>query len=92
MLCLTVRDRICPSNSYVCGISQARIPERVAVPSSGDLPDSGIEPALAGGFSTTEPPGSPCTPRGKATWEHSMRVSGGTNAGTWNSDFQPPGL
>ena len=59
MLCLTVRDRICPSNSYVYGISQARVLERVAMPSSGDLPDPGIEPALAGGFSTTEPPGKP---------------------------------
>ena len=32
------------------------------VPSSGDLPDPGIEPvspALAGGFFTTEPPGKP---------------------------------
>ena len=31
-------------------------------PSSGDLPDPGIEPAspaLAGGFFTTEPPGKP---------------------------------
>ena len=31
-------------------------------PSPGDLPDSGTEPgspALAGGFSTTEPPGKP---------------------------------
>ena len=37
----------------------------VAMPSSGDLPDLGIEsmslmsPALAGGFFTTEPPGKP---------------------------------
>ena len=59
MLCLTVRDRICPSDLYVYGISQARILERVARPSSGDLPDPGVERALAGGFSTTEPRGKP---------------------------------
>ena len=28
-------------------------------PSPGDLPDPGIESALAGGFFTTEPPGKP---------------------------------
>ena len=36
---------------------------RVPFPPSGDLPDPGIKPsspALAGGFSTTEPPGKPC--------------------------------
>ena len=40
------------------GIFQARILERVALPSPGDLPNSGIQhmsPALAGGFFTTEP-------------------------------------
>ena len=34
----------------------------LAFPSPGDLPNAGIEPgspALAGGFFTTEPPGSP---------------------------------
>ena len=34
------------------------------LPSSGDLPDPGIEPAspaLAGGFFTTEPPGKSLT-------------------------------
>ena len=41
------------------GILQARIPEWAAVPSSGDLPDPGIEPtslmspAFSGGFFTT---------------------------------------
>ena len=44
---------------YVYGVSQARILEQVAMPSSGDLPDPGVEHALAGGFSTTEPPGKP---------------------------------
>ena len=36
--------------------------EWIAISSSGDLPDPGIEPsspALAGGFFTTEPPGKP---------------------------------
>ena len=47
--------------SSVHGILQARIPGRVAISSSNDLPDPGIEPmslvspALAGGFFTTEP-------------------------------------
>ena len=47
------------AGSYVHGILQARILEWVAVPSPGDLPDPGIEPAsvmssaLAGGFLTT---------------------------------------
>jgi len=51
--------------SSVYGILQARILEWVAMPSSGDLPDSGIKPAslkspaLAGWFFTTEPPGKP---------------------------------
>ena len=43
-------------------ISQARKLEWVAIPPSGDLPDPGTEtmsPALAGGFSATEPPGKP---------------------------------
>ena len=51
-----------PPDSSVHGILQARILEWVAMPSSGDLPDPGIKPvspALAGGFFTAEPPGSP---------------------------------
>ena len=48
-----------PPGSSVCGILQAGTLERAAI---GDLPDPGIEPAapaLAGGFPTPEPPGSP---------------------------------
>ena len=44
------------------GFFQARMLEWVAISSSGDLPDPGIEPvspALAGRFFTTEPPGKP---------------------------------
>ena len=47
-----------PPGSSVHGILQARLPEWVAIPSPGDLPDPGIEltsllsPALAGGFFT----------------------------------------
>ena len=49
------------------GILQARILEWVAIPSSGDLPNPGLEPmspAMAGGFFTSEPPGKPrpCIP------------------------------
>ena len=38
---------------------QARILQWVAISSPGDLPKTGTEPALAGGFFTTEPPGKP---------------------------------
>ena len=60
-LCLTLWDPMSYSlqDSSVHGILQARILEWVAMPSSGDLPDPGMEPtslmspALAGGFFTT---------------------------------------
>ena len=48
-----------PQDSSVHGILQVRILEWVAMPSSGDLPDPGMEPtslmspALAGGIFTT---------------------------------------
>ena len=54
----------CPPGSSVRGIFRGRIPEWVAVPFCGDLPDAGTEPgsfmppALAGRFFTTS-----------ATWE-----------------------
>ena len=48
--------------SSVHGILQARILEWIAMPSSGDLPDPGIEPgspALKADSLPTEPPGKP---------------------------------
>ena len=48
-----------PPGSSIHGISQARIPEWVAIPSPGDLPDPGIEsksPGLAARFFATELP------------------------------------
>ena len=54
-----------PPGSSVRGILQARIPEWVAVPSSRDLPNSGIEPmspgspALQAESLATKPPGKP---------------------------------
>ena len=48
--------------SSVCGMSQARILELVAISFSGNLPNLGIEPmspALTDEFFTTEPPGKP---------------------------------
>ena len=54
-----------PPGFSVLGISQARIVEWGTLPSPGDLLSPGIElvsfvsPALAGRFSTTEPPGKP---------------------------------
>ena len=61
--CLTLCEPMacCPPRSSDHGISQARILE-LPFPSPGNLRDLGIEfgsPALAGGFSTTEPPGKP---------------------------------
>ena len=64
--CLTLCDSMdcSPPGSSVHGILQARLLEWVAMPSSRDLPDPGIEsvpllsPALASGFFTTS-----------ATWE-----------------------
>ena len=44
------------------GLSRQEYWNGWSVPSPGDLPDPGIEPAspvLAGGFFTTEPPGKP---------------------------------
>ena len=60
-LCLNLCDPMdcmdcSPPGSSVRGILQARILEGVAISSSGDLPNPGMElqrPALAGGFSTT---------------------------------------
>ena len=54
-----------PPGSSVPGILQARILGWVAMPSSGDLPHPGIETSsscvssVAGGSSTTGPPGKP---------------------------------
>jgi len=51
-----------PPGSSVNGISQARLLEWLLFPSPGDLPDPGIEPVdptLACGFFTSEPPGKP---------------------------------
>ena len=63
LLCLTLCDPMdyCLPGSSVQGILQAGVLKWVAVPSSRDLPDPGIEPmshALAGRFFTTS-----------ATWE-----------------------
>ena len=63
--CLTIFDPMDCSmpGSSVHGISQAKIPEWMAIFfSPGELPHPGIKltsPALAGGFFTTEPPGKP---------------------------------
>ena len=66
-LCLTLCDPMGGSlpSSSVHGIFQARILEWVAMPSSGDLPNSGIELAslmslaLAGSSLPPAPPGKP---------------------------------
>ena len=51
-----------PPGSSVHGILQARVLEWVAMPSSKDLPDPGIEPgspALRADSLLSEPPGKP---------------------------------
>ena len=59
--------RLQPAGSSVHGDFQAEIPEWVAISDSRDLLDPGIEseplasPALADGFFTTVPAGSPAT-------------------------------
>ena len=57
--CLSLCDPMdcSPPGSSVHGILQARILEWVAMPSSRDLSNPGIE--LAGGFFTTKSPGKP---------------------------------
>ena len=67
-LCLTLCDPMArsPPGSSVHKILKGRIPERVAILCSRDLPDSGIKPeslvspAVTGRFFTTGPPGKPC--------------------------------
>ena len=74
--CLTLCDPVdcSPPGFSVQGILQARILEWVAMPSSGDLPNPGMEPAflmlpaLAGGFFTTS-----------ATWEEVILMSSVSN-------------
>ena len=52
-----------PLGSSVHGILQARILEWVAVPSPGDLPDPGIEPASLALTPDSLPQGSPFIPQ-----------------------------
>ena len=55
-----------PPGSSLRGFSQAEHWRGLPFPSPGDLSDAGVKPvsaALASGFLTTEPPGSP-------NWEH----------------------
>ena len=60
--CLTLCEPMACSPSGSSGISQARILERVTIPSQEDLPCQGIKlvsPELGGRFFTNEPPGKP---------------------------------
>ena len=64
--CPALRDPVdcSPPGSSVHGISQARILEWAAMPSSGDLPNLGIKPgspALQADSLPPEPPGKPYT-------------------------------
>ena len=66
--CLTLcNPRDCsPPGSSVHGVLQPRILDWIAIPSSGGSsypviePQPPASPALAGGLSTTQPPGKPC--------------------------------
>ena len=62
--CLTLCDPMhcSPPGSSVHGVSQARVLEWVAFPSSGDLPNTGIKlgsPELQADSLPSEPPGKP---------------------------------
>ena len=51
-----------PPGSYVHGMSRQEYWSGLPFPYAGDLPDPGVKPAhptTAGGFFTTEPPGTP---------------------------------
>ena len=69
-------DRSAPDSS-VHAILQARILERVVVPSLGDLPNSGIKhrsPTLQADSLLTEPPGKPSLDYGPLQAENVSRV------------------
>ena len=74
--CLAVCDAVgcSPPGSSVYGVLQGRILEWVSLPSSGDLPDLGVEPvsltspALAGGFFAT-------SATQEATFKHTQTVT-----------------
>ena len=78
--CLTLCDPVdcSPPVFSVHGISQARILERLPLPSPGEIPDPGIKlasPALAGRFFTTEPPGKPFSNKWHGTFfGHTHRI------------------
>ena len=61
--CLTLCNPVdsSPPGSFVHGILQARILERVAIPSPGDIPDPGIEPRSP----ALQADSLPSEPRGK---------------------------
>ena len=61
-LCPTLCNPIACQSPLSMGFSRKQYWGGLPFPSPGALPDPGIEltsPALAGGFFTTEPPGSP---------------------------------
>ena len=61
-LYLTPATSWSPLDSFVREFSREEYWSRLLFPTSGGLPNPGIEltcPALAGGFSTTVPPGKP---------------------------------
>ena len=70
-----------PPGSSVMGFFKQEYWGGLPFPSPGDLPNPGIEPtspALAGGFSTTEPPGKP-------SGKYSSNL-------TKLTQFKPPGM
>ena len=81
------------------GFSRQEYWSELTFPSSGDLPDPGIEPrslALAGGFFTTEPPGKPSL---LTLWKESEALSVVSNSlwpqglySPWNSPGKSIGV
>ena len=84
-----------PPGSFVLGVLQARILERVAIPSPGDLPNLGIKtrsPALQADSLLTEPAGKP-TERETSFQMESSSVSHSVPNSLWTDsmDCSPPG-
>ena len=93
--CLTLCDPMdCkpPVSSLSMKFSRQEYWSRLPRPPPGDLPDPGNEPtspALAGGFSTTEPPGKPSLHR----LPHCVKASFASRLGVedhWGFPQQPP--
>ena len=80
-----------PPGASVHGILQARILERVAMPSSGDLPHPGIKPRVSCVSCVDWESGSlPLAPPGKSRVLHKSRGPNSSAAGHWRDALASP--